>query len=403
MRTARNWEQRIFEPGTTFLIRDQGPGFQVSNNRRAAAYAGDVAGSMILAPLLASTATQIGAGLYNAAVPEALNIPAEGLANLAALGAMGYGAYKGIARFHNAGSWPGFMGKFGKFADQATIVTPGPKPGPDAGPMPVSGPGPQGPVPGGGGIAAASAMGFGSQARRHTADSFADPLNTPRDADGLPLDPAYRAVELALTREERASINPEQYNRLYQQVSQRMLDTGNPERAAIYAENEALERWLNTPEGKEFDARTFRNAPVPLPRPDAPPPSRGLDTPPPFVEMPVPLPRPDAPPPFPRVDTPPPFVGVVVAPSSAGKTVRDVEPVVIDVPAQQVMTPTPQELAALAMEKEANRRRQAQMVSSSPLSQIPAYPQSVSIPSSVAPLTLNDLRNNPYASDYLTF
>jgi len=149
MGTARNWEQRIFEPGTTFLIRDQGPGFQVSNNRRAAAYAGDVAGSMILAPLLASTATQIGAGLYNAAVPEALNIPAEGLANLAALGAMGYGAYKGIARFHNAGSWPGFMGKFGKFADRATIATPGPKPGPDAGPMPVSGPGPQGPVPGG--------------------------------------------------------------------------------------------------------------------------------------------------------------------------------------------------------------------------------------------------------------
>jgi len=76
---------------------------------------------------------------------------------------------------------------------------------------------------------------------------------------------------------------------------------------------------------------------------------------------------------------------------------------VVDVPVQQVMTPTPQELAALAMEKEANRRRQAQMVSNSPLSQIPAYPQSVSIPSSVAPLTLNDLRNNPYASDYLTF
>jgi len=109
------------------------------------------------------------------------------------------------------------------------------------------------------------------------------------------------------------------------------------------------------------------------------------------------------PPPFPRVNTPPPFAGVAVAPPSAGKTVRDAEPVVVDVPVQQVRTPTPQELAVLAMEKEANRRRQAQMVSSSPLSQIPAYPQSVSIPSSVAPLTLNDFRNNPYSSDYLTF
>lgn len=141
MTTARNWTQRIFEPGTTFLIRDQvaqNPGFQVSNNRRAAAYAGDVAGSMILAPLLASTATQIGAGLYNTAAPEALDISAESLANLAALGAMGYGIHRGIARFRNAGSWDGFMGKF---ADREFIRTPGPRPGPDTGPVP------QGPVP----------------------------------------------------------------------------------------------------------------------------------------------------------------------------------------------------------------------------------------------------------------
>lgn len=147
MTTARNWTQRIFEPGTTFLIRDQvaqNPGFQVSNNRRAAAYAGDVAGSMILAPLLASTATQIGAGLYNTAAPEALDISAESLANLAALGAMGYGIHRGIARFRNAGSWDGFMGKF---ADREPIATPGPRPGPDTGPVSVNGPGPQGPVP----------------------------------------------------------------------------------------------------------------------------------------------------------------------------------------------------------------------------------------------------------------
>ena len=279
MKAARNWTERIFEPGTTFLIRDQGPGYQVSNSRRAAAYAGDIGGSMIVAPLLASTAMQIGGGLYNTAAPEALDIPAESLANLAALGAMGYGIHKGIARFHNAGGWPGLMGKF---ADQATIVTPGPKPGPDVGPMPVNGPGPQEPVPGG------------------TPPIYPRPI---------------------------------------------IIEDGDP---------------------------------------SVPPVSVMLDPPP-------------------RPDAPPPFMGVAVAPSSVGKTVRDAEPVVVDVPVQQVMTLTPQELAALAMEKEANRRRQAQMVSNSPLSQIPAYPQSVSIPSSVAPLTLNDLRNNPYSSDYLTF
>jgi len=298
-RTARNWTQRIFEPGTTFLIRDQvaqDPNFQISNNRRAAAYAGDVGGSMIVAPLLASTAMQIGGGLYNTAAPEALDIPAESLANLAALGAMGYGIHRGITRFHNAGRWPGFMGKF---ADQATIATPGPKPGPDAEPMPVTGPGPQGPVPGG----------------------------TP---------PIYpRSI---------------------------IIEDGNPSVPPMSAMLPPLQG-LDAPP-------PFVKMPDPSPRLDAPPPFPRVDTPPPFVEMPPPFPQIDPPPfvemppPFPRVDTPPPFVGVVVAPSSARKTVRDAEPVVVDVPVQQVPPASamdPQKVAALAAALEADRKRQAQI------------------------------------------
>ena len=116
------WLDNLYEPGTQFYLR----GNKIADpnaGQQLAAWGGDLAGSVIAAPLVASTAAQIGAGLYNAAAPEALDIPGESLANLAALGAMGYGAYRGISRYNRIGKMAGLRERF---ADRVPINTAAP-------------------------------------------------------------------------------------------------------------------------------------------------------------------------------------------------------------------------------------------------------------------------------------
>ena len=227
------WLDNLYEPGTQFYLR----GNNIANpnaGQQLAAWGGDLAGSVIAAPLVASTAAQIGAGLYNAAAPEALDIPGESLANLAALGAMGYGAYRGISRYNRIG---GMAGLRRKFADQNPINTAAPA---VAVAVPVT-------------TTATARAAESGLSRGFSVDDFANPGAIERDEIGRPLDPAYLAVETALTEEQRANIRPEQYNALYQEVAQRIKNTGDPVRAGIYAENDALDYWLTTPEGQAFD------------------------------------------------------------------------------------------------------------------------------------------------------